>query len=37
VHRCTLRDGRECAVKLQYAEAQRQFGADFANVARLAR
>ena len=37
VHRCTLRDGRDCAVKLQYAEAQRQFGADFANVARLAR
>ena len=37
VHRCQLLDGRDCAVKLQYAEAQRQFGADFANVARLAR
>ena len=37
VHRVTLRDGRDCAVKLQYVEAQRQFGADFANVARLAR
>ena len=37
VHRVTLLDGRDCAVKLQYVEAQRQFGADFANVARLAR
>jgi hypothetical protein len=37
VHRCMLLDGRDCAVKLQYVEAQRQFGADFANVARLAR
>lgn len=37
VHRCTLRDGRECAVKLQYAEARAQFGHDFGNVARLAR
>lgn len=37
VHHMTLRDGRECAVKLQYAEARAQFGHDFGNVARLAR
>ena len=37
VHRCVLHDGRQCAIKLQYAGARGQFGADFANVARLAR